>query len=202
MTLTPTRESAGQAAISARLEEPAVAAALLSLLDHAELVAVLLEGVDGFVARSETIGDSLMDGVNELRSTVQSNTALQDAGVDLAAITDAGISLAAVLPKAAPGMVAAVETGAIDKLFASGVIGKDAVDQVATLAGGLVAGGRAFDQHPVQIGGALSLLKLLKDPDINRALSYFATVAKAIGQHLAAPPAAPPVPPQLQQPQS
>lgn len=201
MTLTPTREAAAQSAISARLDDPAVAAALLSLLDHAELVAVLLDGVDGFVARSETIGDSLMDGVSELRAKVRSSTALQDAGVDLAAITDAGISLAAVLPKAAPGMVSVVETGAIDKLFSSDVIGSDAVDQVATLARGLVAGGRAFNQQPVQVGGALSLLKLLKDPDINRALSYFATVAKAMGQQLAAP-AVPPVPPQLQQPQS
>ncbi|MEZ5096868.1 MAG: DUF1641 domain-containing protein [Nocardioides sp.] len=30
----------------------------------------------------------------------------------------------------------------------------------------------------------MSLLRLLKDPEINRALSFFATVAKAVGREL------------------
>ncbi|MGD9960694.1 DUF1641 domain-containing protein [Nocardioides sp.] len=186
MTLAPSREEAAQAQLSARLNDPAVAGALTSLLDHAELLAVLVEGLDGFVARTEVIGDNLAGSFSELRTTVQSNEAFADSGVDLQALADAGVSLAAVLPKAAPGMVAAVESGAIDKLFASGVIGPAAVDQVAILANGLVSGSDRFAQDPVQIGGPLSLLKLLKDPDINRAISYFATVAKAIGAEIAA----------------
>lgn len=197
MTLTPTREDAAQVALTERLNDPAVVAALTSLLDRAELVAVLLEGLDQLVARSETVGDNIMGSVAELRATVQGNTALADAGVDVKALLEAGVSLAAVLPKAAPGMVAAVETGAIDKLFTSGVVGAAAVDQVATLAGGLVAGGRAFESDPVKVGGPLSLLRLLKDPDVNRAISYFVTVARSIGQELAAaspatPSASPP----------
>ena len=184
MTLAPSREEAAQAQLSARLNDPVVATALTSLLDRAELLAVLLEGLDGLVARSEVIGDNLAGSFTELRTTVQSNEAFADSGVDLQALADAGVSLAAVLPKAAPGMVAAVESGAIDKLFASGVIGPEAVDQVAIVANGLVRGSSAFASQPVEIGGALSLLRLLKDPDINRALSYFATVAKAIGQEI------------------
>lgn len=184
MTLTPTREEAARAALSARLNDPAVAGALTSLLDRAELLAVLVEGLDQFISRSEVIGDNLLGGISELRTTVASNTALKDSGVDLKSLAEAGASLAAVLPKAAPGMVAAVETGAIDKLFASGVVGPEAVDQVAILAQGLVGGSRAFAADPVEIGGALSLLRLLKDPDINRALSFFATVARSIGQEI------------------
>jgi len=184
MTLTPTREEAAQAALSARLNDPAVADALASLLDRAELLAVLVEGLDQFISRSEVIGDNLLGGISELRTAVASNTALKDSGVDLKALAEAGASLAAVLPQAAPGMVAAVETGAIDKLFASGVVGPEAVDQVAILAQGLVGGSRAFVTDPVEIGGPLSLLRLLKDPDINRALSFFATVARSVGQEI------------------
>ncbi len=184
MTLAPSRDEAVQAQLSQRLNDPVVAAALTSLLDRAELLAVLLQGLDEMVARSEVIGDNLAGSFNELRTTVQSNKALADSGVDLQALVEAATSLAAVLPRAAPGMVAAVETGAIDKLFASGVISTEAVDQVAVVATGLVRGSSAFATQPVHVGGALSLMRMLKDPDISRALSYFATVAKAIGQEL------------------
>lgn len=185
MTLTLSRSQAAQDELSARLGDPVVAEALTSLLDRAELLAVLLQGLDQFVARSEVIGDSLLASLAELRATAGSSTLLAGTQVDLKAVAEAAASLAAVLPKAAPGMVAAVETGAIDKLFASGVVGTEAVEQVAVFAHGLVKGSRAFANDPVRIGGPISLLRLLKDPDINRALSFFATIAKSIGREIA-----------------
>jgi len=191
MTLAPSQEDVAQAALAARLHDPAVVSALVSILDHADLVAVLVEGVDSLVARSEVIGGNLMGGVTELKEAVESNTALREADIDLAALVEAAAILASVLPQAAPGMAAAVHSGAIDKLFSSGIVDDEAVDRVATLAQGLVEGGRNFTSDPVPISGALSLLKLLKDPDINRALSYFATVAKAMGAELAKSPGGP-----------
>lgn len=185
MTLSPDREDA-HAALNARLTDPRVANSLASLLDHADLIAVLVEGLDQFVARSEIIGDSLLAGITELRSTLENNPALKDSGVDLQAVTDAGVSLAAVLPQAAPGMVRAVESGAIDRLLASDLVSPEAVGQVEILARGFARGQEQFDHRPVEIGGPLSLLRLLKDPDVNRAISYFATVAKAVGQELSA----------------
>jgi hypothetical protein len=192
MTLAPSHEQSAQTSLAARLQDPAVVGALVSILDHADLLAVLVEGMDGLVARSEVIGNSLMGGVTELREAVDGNPTLRDADIDVPALIDAAATLASVLPKAAPGMAAAVESGAIDKLFSSGILDDEAVSRVATLAQGLVEGGRRFTDDPVPIGGALSLLKLLKDPDINRALSYFATVAKAMGAELAKPTGGPP----------
>lgn len=192
MTLTPTRDDTSESVrtpLEQRLQDPAVAGALISLLDHADLIALLVEGLDQFVERSEVIGDNLISGVSELRTAIGNTSALADSGVDLGALAHAGASLAAVLPKATPGLVAAIESGAIDKLFASGVVGPEAVDQVALLAKGLVGGGRAFRTRPVEVGGVLSVLKLLKDPDINRAISFFATVAQSIGREIAAAPA-------------
>lgn len=185
MSVTPMRPPTATETLAARLEDPEVAAALTTLLDHADLLAVLVEGLSGMVARSETIGASVVDGVKELRETVDASTAGQD--LDLGAIASAAVSLAAVLPKAAPGMVAAVDSGAIDRVLGSGIVSPESVDQVATLAAGLANGSRTFGTDPVRVSGPLSLVRLLRDPDISRALSFFATVARAVGQELAKP---------------
>lgn len=168
MTLSPPRERTTDAVLE-KLQDPQVAAALASLLDHADLVAVLLEGLDGLVARSETVGESLFASVDELRSTVNGNAALSSA---LGSLDVAGL----------------VES--TKRLAASDVVSPQAVDSVATMARGLVAGGQQFKESPVEITGLLSLTRLLKDPDIRRALSYGATVAKSIGQELQAAPSA------------
>lgn len=162
MTLAPSREAAGQAALAQRLNDPAVSAALVSLLDHADLLAVLVQGLDGFVARSEVIGDSLISSFGDLRSVVAGNEAL--AAVDVGQLV-----------------------GAASKLASSELLSPEALDQVSVLARGLAKAGDRYATQPVEIGGLLSLGRLLKDPDIKRAISYFATVAKAVGQELNAP---------------
>lgn len=184
--------AATRTALEDKLADPAVAASLLSLLTHADLVAVLLEGLDQLVGRSETIGGSLMEGLVDLRATVDANETLGRTGVDMASLLDSLLTLASVLPTAAPGMAAAVESGTIDKVFASDLVSPEAVDTVSLLARGMVRGGRQFAADPIRVEGPFSLLRLLKDPDVARALSFGATVAKAVGQELAAaPPAAP-----------
>jgi|GEM_PF-623714 len=167
-------------AIAARLSDPATVNALGSILDHVDLLAILIEGLDQMVSRSEVIGDSIVDGLAEVRGATESTAR----PVDVGAVVRSGIALAGVLPQATPGMVAAVESGAIDKLLASGVVSGEALDQVAMLARGLVKGTEDFGNSPVEVNGIMSLPKLLKDPDIRRSLSFFATVAKAIGKQI------------------
>lgn len=175
-------DQAAQAAgaIAARLSDPATVNALASILDHADLLAILVEGLDQMVSRSEVIGDSIVESLAEVREAGSAASS----PVDIGAVVQSGIQLAGVLPKATPGMVAAVESGAIDKLLASGVVSGQALDQVAMLARGLVQGTEDYDRSPVEISGLMSLTKLLKDPDIRRSLSFFATVAKAIGKQI------------------
>ncbi|MDP4014100.1 MAG: DUF1641 domain-containing protein [Candidatus Nanopelagicales bacterium] len=169
MTLSPPRERATDAVLD-KLQEPRIAAAVANLLDHADLVAVLLEGLDQFVARSDTVGESLFASVAELRNTVNGNTTLSST---LGAID-------------VQGMVDSAK-----RLAASDVVSPQALDSVATVARGLVAGGQQFKESPVEVTGLLSLARLLKDPDIRRALSYGATVARSIGQELQVAPSAP-----------
>ena len=137
------------------------------------------------VSRSEVISDSLIAGLTELRGAVE--TTEDRAGVDPQGVVRAGLSLASVLPKAAPGMVAAAESGAIERILGSDLVSTQAVSQIEILARGFTRGSAQFDRAPVDVGGPVSLVKLFRDPDINRALRYFATVAKSIGQELAAP---------------
>lgn len=184
MTLSADSVAAHQA-LYERLSDPQVAHSLATILDHSDLLALLVESLDQFVARSEVIGDSLVAGLTELKGTTSGSD------LDVAALIQSAGSLASVLPQAAPGIVRLVETGTADKLIATTEVAAEAADQVQTLAQGLIKGSAQFASQPVQVGGLLSAAKLLKDPDIARALSFFATVAKAIGQELAAPSTAP-----------
>lgn len=54
-------------ALRARLDDPRTAAALHELLDRAEVVAFLVEGVDGFLRRGEVITDTLAGALGDLR---------------------------------------------------------------------------------------------------------------------------------------
>ena len=95
-------------------------------------------------------------------------------GADVTVVERHGLGGAAVLTDVVPSKT----------LIATAEVSAGALDQVDTLARGLVRGSNDFAGQPVEIGGPLTLLKLLKDPDINRALSFFATVARAVGREL------------------
>ncbi len=179
--MSETQQSAAHEALIAKLNEPGVANALSNVLNHADLLALLVEGLDGFVSRSEVIGDSVISSIADVRRAAEADGA---SDVDVAGVLKSVVQLAGVLPKAAPGMVSAVESGAIDRLLTSELVSSQAVDQIEIVARGLTQGSARFASNPVEVGGLFSLGRLLKDPDINRALSYFATVAKAIGSEL------------------
>lgn len=55
-------------ALAERMLDPKTANALNTLLDHADLLAVLVSGLDALARRGDTIADSLADGVTELRA--------------------------------------------------------------------------------------------------------------------------------------
>lgn len=165
MTRAPSREEAAQAQFNARLHDPAVSAALSSLLDHADLLAILVEGLDDFVERSEVIAESLSAGFGELRGAMDGE-ALAKAGADLGRLRAAATSL-----------------------MSSDPLKPEALETIGVLARGMVRGNAAYSDRPVQVRGLLSLARLLKDPDINRALSFVVTLAKHVGQELNAPTA-------------
>ena len=61
----------------------------------------------------------------------------------------------------------------------------EALPEVELLAKSLARGSERFRTDPVEVSGPVSLVRLLRDPDVNRALRYFATIAKTVGEDLA-----------------
>lgn len=152
------------------LEEPGVAESLASLLSHTDLIALLVDGVDGLLERSEVIGNSLLEGISELRATVDDNEALVQGRSTATELAQSAASLAGVLPVAAPVLADLVKSGVLT--------------QAQVLGNGLVAGAAQFRTAPVEVAGPLSVLRQFKDPDIRRATSWLLTIAKALGQEL------------------
>lgn len=164
MTLAPSTGSAARTHLVDRLGDPSVAASLEVLLDHADLLAILVEGLDGFVARSEVIGDSLVSGLDDLRGVTGDGGGLDGAAAELGRLKDAAASL-----------------------MQSDLLKPEALEQLGVLSRGLARGGERYAATPVEITGVRSMARLLKDPDIKRALGYVATLAQAIGQELDQP---------------
>jgi len=178
------RQQASLDSLVERLDDPQVAAALINLLDHVDLLAILIVGLDGFVSRSETIGDALVDGIDELRGVAAANSEAVGS-LELGAILASVMTLSSSLPRITPAVTRVVDSGLIEHVLDSGITDPAMVTEIARIGRGLTAGAERAETEPVPVNGLFSAMKLLKDPDIQRAVSYFAAVAKSIGVELA-----------------
>ena len=90
-----------------RLDDPQVAAALNTLLDHADVLAVLVSGLDGFVRRGDTITSTLSSAVSEFRGA-SSAGAIPGAeafkGVDLQTLAASLATLSGSVAGATPAL--------------------------------------------------------------------------------------------------
>lgn len=154
----------------ARLDDPRVAAALGNLLDHADLLAILVVGLDGLVSRGEVIGASLADAIGELRGEADGLPP-----VDLKGLASSLATLSGSLSDATP---------ALDALLRSSLTDPKAVEVISQLANALVVGRVRIEAETSVPTGVFGLLRALKDEDVARGLGYFMQVAKAFGQQL------------------
>lgn len=159
-----------------KLGDPHVADSLNSLLDHAELLALLVQSLDDFLNRSEEVGNSIIGLFGEARTTVTSNDALKGAkGVDLATLSSMAMEVTGLLPQVAD-MLPQLTQLATPAL----------VEQLSVLTRGLEAGATAYQtEDRMQVNGLMSAMRLFKDPDVCTAVSFFATVLRAIGREVA-----------------
>lgn len=153
-----------------RLDDPQVAAALNTLLDHADVLAVLVSGLDGFVRRGDTITETLSSAVSEFRGASPGSDALK--GVDLQ-------GLAASLATLSGSVVTA--TPALNTLLSSGLTDPQAAQVLASLGDSLVDG-KAGAANPPK--GLYGLWKATKDPDVARGLGFLLAVAKSFGRRV------------------
>ncbi len=166
-----------------RLTDPVTLATLNQLLDRLPLAAFLLESLEGFIARGETIAENLTGVVAELKKNdIQIDTEaikhLMDTLPKLAAagerLIDSG--LGDDLPKIIDAGVGMVDSGMLDKEVVAvlGSLGKQAADTY-----------REVSSRPVApIGGLFATLKATKDPDVQKSLGFLFAFAKAFAKHL------------------
>lgn len=148
-------------ALKARLDEPQVAAALNSLLDHADLLALVTVAVDGFLSRGNVIADTLAEAVGEFRAAGPANPL---AGVDVKGIVGS-------VKDAAPGL----------QTLLAQLTDPRTVGVVTDL---ITAVHEAKQRSVPAPTGALGLLRALKDPETAAGLGFLLQVAKSFGRRL------------------
>jgi hypothetical protein len=153
-----------------RLDDPRVAAALNTLLDHADVLAVLVSGLDGFVRRGDTITETLSSAVSEFRGASPGGDALK--GVDLQGLAASLATLSGSVVNATP---------ALNTLLSSGLTDPQAAQVLASLGDSLVDG-KAGAANPPK--GLYGLWKATKDPDVARGLGFLLAVAKSFGRRV------------------
>ena len=157
-----------------RLDDPQVAAALNTLLDHADVLAVLVSGLDGFVRRGDTIANTVSSAVSEIRGAT-ANGALPGAdafkGVDLQALAASLGTLSGSVVGATPAL----------NTFLSKLTDPQAAQVLASLGDALIDG-KAGAANPPK--GLYGLWKATKDPDVSRGLGFLLAVAKSFGRRV------------------
>ncbi|MEZ0357752.1 DUF1641 domain-containing protein [Mycobacterium sp. SA01] len=158
-----------------RLDDPHVAAALNTLLDHADVLAVLLSGLDGLLSRGDTITDSVSAAVVELRgassaAVVPGADALK--GVDLQSLATSLASLSGSVVTAAP---------ALNTVLSSGLTKPETAAVLASI-GDALGDGKAGAANPPK--GIYGLWKATKDPDFARGLGFLVAVATSFGRRV------------------
>ena len=151
--------------LRARLDDPAVAAALNTLLDHADVLALAAMSVGGFLERSDTIMGSVSDGLADLKGVT--------GGVQF--LAEPTRRLAEEAPAIADAATA---------LLNSGMLSKDVVDLLGRLAGALLQGAEAARTNGTTVQGVFPALRALKDPDVAKGLGFLIEVSRALGKNL------------------
>lgn len=155
-----------------RLNDPAVANALVLLLDNIESLAVLAMGADGLLRRGQTITDTLADGLADLKTAA----ATSDFDVDDA--RDQAQDLLALSRSVASS------SGDLAALLGSGMLRPDVVALLGQTADALVeARAEATDADP-EITGPISAVKVLRDPEVQKGLSFLVGVARSLGRRM------------------
>jgi hypothetical protein len=166
-----------------RLTDPKTLSTLNQLLDRLPLAAFLLDSLEGFIARGDTIAENLAGIAGELKH--------QEIPVDLGTIR----SFLAVLPKFHEAGERLIGSGLSDDLpkiidagvgmVDSGMLDPHVVNVLGTLGRQAAETYQQVSQHPVPpVGGLFATLRATKDPDVQKSLGFFFAFAKAFARHL------------------
>lgn len=160
-----------------RLDDPRVAASLGVILDHADLLATVIQGLDGMLRRADVISDSLSSGVAEIRGLAASTNGQRPwPKVDVAALSDTVSRLSAAAVDATP---------AIEALLRSPLADPQTASVLADIGEALLEGKRSAEADSRGPRGIFALMRATKDPDVARGLGFMIHIARAFGRKMA-----------------
>ena len=155
-------------AVRERLNDPAVAASIVTLLDNSELLSTLVLGLAGFMERGDMIMDAVAEGVNDIKVARASSAAT----TELPSISELA-TLAGQLGGASP---------LLGQLLDSPIARPETIGVLSALSEAAAEGMANAEQNKTAVSGAFGALRALKDPEVARGLGVFLEIAKALGK--------------------
>ena len=162
-------------AVRDRLDDPRVAAALNDLLDHADLLAILVGGLDSLVRRGDDITANVTSAIGELSGTTAQVPGLAEfKDSDLGELLTSLATLTGGLVKATPALSVVLNSPLTDRRSA---------EVLAALGEAVATAGEGTGQAPRGLRGLWKTMRTAaKDPDVTRGLVYLIEVARLFGR--------------------
>jgi Protein of unknown function (DUF1641) len=158
-------------AVTERLNDPAVAASVVTLLNHAELLSTLVTGLSGFFERGDVIMNSLAAEVAEMRKAQRANPS----SFDLNGAVATAKTLAGNVNDAMP---------TLNRLLASGMLNEKVLDVLSMVGDAAVEGAANARRNKTSVHGVMGVAKSLRDPDVQKGLGLLIEVARSLGTRL------------------
>ncbi len=154
-------------AVTQRLDDPAVAASLVTLLDNAELLSTLVLGLSGMVERSESIMDSVAESIHDFRDA---GGARPEGAPSLAELGQVARELADAAP-----LLQAVLDSAMAK--------PETVELLSLVSEAATEGAARARATGAQVG-PVALMRALREDDVQRGLGLVIEISRALGGKL------------------
>lgn len=167
-------------ALVARLDDPTVSRALHDLLDHVDLLSILVVGLHGMISRGDAISAALAESVGDVRAA-SGSSGLPDVA-QVSTLVQRLSTLSGPLIEMMP---------TIERLMNSSLGDPRVIDLAAAASRAAVRGAQEAQATQARVSGVRALLKVLKDDDVSRALGFVVSIAKSLGQELKASEPAP-----------
>lgn len=156
-------------AVLERLNDPGVAAALVTLLDNAELLSTLVLGLSGLMERGDMIMDAVAEGVHDFKASRGDGT-----GPELPSLSELG-TVAGELAEARP---------ALQGVLSSAMVQPDTIALLSEFSEAATEGAANARAKGTEVGGLRSLYGATKDPEVRRGLGLLVEISRSLGRRM------------------
>ena len=155
-------------AVAERLDDPAVAASLVTLLDNAELLWYCVLGLSGMIERSECFMDSFVEGIHDLQ---RAGGPRPEGAPTLSELTKIAGELAAAAP-------------ALQTILDSSMTKPETIELLSMMSEAATEGAATAAAEGTAVKGAFGAMRALRDPDVQRGIGMFIEISRALGRRL------------------